>query len=48
LAAPKARVLVTHWVHPEAIDRLSGTREVIANPTRDTWPRGALNEPKRG
>lgn len=34
----KPRVLVTHWVHPEAIERLAGACEVIANPTRETWP----------
>jgi len=34
----KPRVLITHWVHPEAIERLSGSCEVVANPTRDTWP----------
>jgi phosphonate dehydrogenase len=35
----KPRVLITHWVHPEVIERLSGSCEVIANPTRDSWPR---------
>jgi phosphonate dehydrogenase len=32
------RVLITHWVHPEAIERLSQSCEVIANPARETWP----------
>lgn len=35
----KARALITHWVHPEVIERLSGSCEVIANPTRESWPR---------
>ena len=34
----RPRVLITHWVHPEAIERLSQSCEVIANPTRETWP----------
>jgi phosphonate dehydrogenase len=38
----KPRVLITHWVHPEVISRLSGTCSVVSNPTRDTWPRGAV------
>jgi phosphonate dehydrogenase len=35
----KPRVLITHWVHPEVIERLSRSCEVIANPRRDSWPR---------
>ena len=35
----KPRVLITHWVHAEVIDRLKSRCEVIANPTRDTWSR---------
>lgn len=38
------RVLITHWVHPEAIERLSEACEVIANPTRETWPAARVRE----
>ena len=31
-------MLVTHWVHPEAIERLSQSCEILANPTREAWP----------
>ena len=34
----KPQVLITHWVHPEVVERLSGSCEVLANPTRETWP----------
>jgi phosphonate dehydrogenase len=34
----KARALITHWVHPEVIERLSDSCEVISNPTREAWP----------
>ena len=37
-----ARVVITHWVHPEVIDLLRGAFEVIANPTRETLPRKEL------
>lgn len=33
------KVVITHWVHPEVIEYLSPSCEVIANPTRDTWSR---------
>ncbi len=36
------RVVVTHWVHPEVIDLLRGSFQVIANPTRETLPRSEL------
>lgn len=32
-------VVLTHWVHPEVIEYLSPSCEVIANRTRDTLPR---------
>ena len=35
----KPRALITHWVHPEVIERLSGSCEVISNPARESWPR---------
>jgi len=35
----RPRALITHWVHPEVIERLSQSCEVIANPTRESWPR---------
>jgi phosphonate dehydrogenase len=37
-----ARVVITHWVHPEVIDMLRGSFEVVANPTRETLPRREL------
>ncbi len=38
-SSPKPRVLVTHWVHPEVLDLLRRECDVIANETRETWPR---------
>jgi len=35
----KYRVVITHWVHPEVIEFLSQSCEVIPNTTRDTLPR---------
>ncbi|MFQ4141468.1 phosphonate dehydrogenase [Chlorogloeopsis sp. ULAP02] len=35
----KPKVVITHWVHPEVIEYLSGCCEVIANPSRETLPR---------
>lgn len=34
----KPRVLITHWVHSEVVERLSESCEVVANPTRERWP----------
>jgi phosphonate dehydrogenase len=33
------RVVLTHWVHPEVIEVLSHTCEVVANPTKETLSR---------
>jgi phosphonate dehydrogenase len=33
------RVVITHWVHPEVIEVLSHTCEVVANPTKETLSR---------
>lgn len=38
-AARKPRVVVTHWVHPEVLDYLHPTCEVMANQTPETLPR---------
>lgn len=35
----KSKVVITHWVHPEVIDFLGETCEVVPNHTRDTLPR---------
>lgn len=35
----KSKVVITHWVHPEIIEYLSQSCEVMANPNRDTLPR---------
>ena len=35
----KPKLVITHWVHPEVIDLLQQTCEVIANTTRQTLPR---------
>lgn len=32
-----AKVVITHWVHPEVIASLEGKAEVIWNQTRDSW-----------
>lgn len=40
----KPRVLVTHWVHPEVIEYLAQTCEVVANTQRTTWPRSGVLE----
>jgi phosphonate dehydrogenase len=37
--ALRPKVVITHWVHPEVIEFLSQSCEVVANPTRDTLPR---------
>jgi phosphonate dehydrogenase len=41
-------IVVTHWVHPEVVDRLSLHGEVILNQTRDTLPVEVLLERMRG
>jgi len=33
------KVVISHWVHPEIIEFLSRTCEVVANESRDTWSR---------
>jgi phosphonate dehydrogenase len=38
----KPRVVVTHWVHDEVIALLEQRCEVVANRSRDTWPRDVL------
>ncbi len=38
----KPKVVLTHWVHPEIIDLLQTTANVIPNTTRDTLPREEL------
>lgn len=35
----KPKVVITHWIHPEVIDYLSQTCEVILNETQDTLSR---------
>ena len=35
----KPRVVLTHWVHPEVIELLSGSAEVVPNESRATLPR---------
>lgn len=48
MSMERPRVLITHWVHPEVISRLSGRCSVVSNPTRDTWPRAAVLDLARG
>ena len=43
---PKARALITHWVHPEVIERLSQSCEVIVQP--DARELGARTGARRG
>jgi phosphonate dehydrogenase len=40
----KPRILITHWVHDDVIARLDTACQVVANTTRDTWPRERLLE----
>lgn len=40
----KSRILITHWVHPEVIEYLAQTCEVVANAERTTWPRARVLE----
>ncbi len=40
----KHRVVITHWVHPEVIEFLSQSCEVIPNTTRETLPREEILE----
>jgi phosphonate dehydrogenase len=40
----RPRIVVTHWVHPEIVALLAARGKVIANPTRDSWPRAELLE----
>jgi phosphonate dehydrogenase len=35
----KPVVVITHWVHPEVIDCLAASCQVVPNPTRETLPR---------
>jgi phosphonate dehydrogenase len=35
----KPKAVLSHWVHPEVIEFLSGTCEVVANESRGTWSR---------
>lgn len=37
--APKPKVVLTHWVHPEVIQYLSRDCEIIPNESRETLPR---------
>lgn len=45
---PKPRVVVSHWVHPDALALLGERCEVVANPTRDSLPGGDLLRRTRG
>ncbi|MBY0338765.1 MAG: hydroxyacid dehydrogenase [Acetobacteraceae bacterium] len=36
------RILVTHWVEEEVLDRLRQVGAVDANPARETWPAGEV------
>lgn len=38
----KPKIVLTHWVHPEIIDYLQTTANVIPNTTRETLPREEL------
>lgn len=38
----KPRVVVTHWVHDEVITLLEERCDVVANTTRESWPRDVL------
>ncbi|TAJ78993.1 MAG: hydroxyacid dehydrogenase [Gallionellaceae bacterium] len=38
----KPKIVLTHWVHPETIDFLQTTANVIPNATRETLPREEL------
>jgi phosphonate dehydrogenase len=42
------RVVLTHWVHPEVVDLLRASCEVVPNPTRETLPREELLRRCRG
>ncbi|MEL6222354.1 MAG: phosphonate dehydrogenase [Cyanobacteria bacterium J06627_8] len=39
MVSNRQTVVLTHWVHPEVLEFLRQTCEVIENPTRDTLPR---------
>ncbi|MEL4897064.1 hypothetical protein [Crocosphaera sp. Alani8] len=38
----KPKIVITHWVHPEIIERLSKYTTVIANQTKETLPRAEI------
>lgn len=38
----KPKIVITHWVHPEVLDYLRSTCEVIPNETRSTLPRSEI------
>lgn len=38
----KPKVVLTHWVHPEIIELLSASADVIPNTTRETLPRSEV------
>jgi phosphonate dehydrogenase len=47
----RAKVLVTHWVHPEVLEELSGVCDVVANRSLETMDRAdllRLARPARG
>jgi phosphonate dehydrogenase len=43
-APPHPKVLLTHWVHPEVLERLREHCEVVANDSKDSWPANRLRE----
>ncbi|MHB8771540.1 MAG: phosphonate dehydrogenase [Syntrophales bacterium] len=44
----RPKVVVTHWIHPEAIEYLRETCEVVSNQTRETLPRAEIMNRARG
>jgi phosphonate dehydrogenase len=44
----RPKVVITHWVHPEVIERLSERCTVVANPTRETLSREEILDRARG
>ena len=40
----KAKVVLTHWVHPEIVEMLQEKTDVVANPSRKTFTRDELLE----
>jgi phosphonate dehydrogenase len=38
----RPKVLVTHWVHDDVLERLRAHFEVVSNPDRASWPRDHL------